>query len=275
MAAMVAIAACNSSTKEDVEKIKNLAVQDSLKAVQANQKDSLIGTYLNDLNEIQDNLDRIKQREKIITMKPAEMNSDDKQNAVAEIKELDDWIVANDRKMYNLQRSIKSLDKKNTALENLVMHLTDEMTEKDQEIAGLQARLGNTGDSLRLVTARFNDSIGVIKKQRAEIAELNTVYYITGTIKELQDKGVIDKEGGFIGLGRVGELNPSVNNAMFTKANGVSLKGLSLHGKFRRFITTHPIKAYEIIATTNTDSLAINTPVTFWSESKYLVIATK
>lgn len=274
-AALFALTACNNARVEEVKRIKSLAMEDSVKAVQANQKDSLINAYLGDLNDIQDNLDQIKQREKIITMEPSEMNSDDKQNVVAEIKELDNWIVANDRKMNNLQQKVRSMSTKNAILENLVEHLNQEISQKDEEIADLQAKLGKANDSLRLVTRQFNDSIVVIKSQRANIAELNTVYYITGTMKDLQDKGVINKEGGLVGLGRVSELKSSVNNAVFTKASAVSLKGLSLHGKFRRLITTHPDKAYELITNGKTDSLAIEMPATFWSESKYLVIATK
>lgn len=272
---MFALAACNNTEIGGVQKIKNLAEQDSIKAVEANQQDSLINTYLDDLNDIQENLDRIKEREKIITMQPAEMNSDDKQTVVAEVKELDDWIVANDKKMNTLQLMLKRMNTKNTKLESLVAHLTQQTAEQDEEISGLQARLGKADDSLRYITARFNDSIIVIRKQRMDMSEMNTVYYITGTMTQLKDKGVINKEGGFIGLGRVAELNPVVNNTVFTKANLLSLKGLSLHGKFRRIITSHPDRAYQVVSGSKTDSIAINMPSTFWSESKYLIIATK
>lgn len=273
--AMFAIVACSNTTNEQVEKIKSLAKQDSLKAAKSNYKDSLITAYLGDLNDIQDNLDQIKEREKIITMKPAEMNTADKQTVVAEIKELDNWIVDNDKKINGLQSGLKNMDTKYPKLERLVARLTQQTAEQDEEIAGLQAKLSKADDSIRLFTSRLNDSILVIRKQRMDIAELNTVYYISGTMKELREKGVIDKDGGVIGLGRVAELKPSVNNTLFIKVNLTTFKGLNLHHKFRRFITTHPDKAYQIISTGKTDSIAINMPSTFWSESKYLVIATR
>jgi predicted RNase H-like nuclease (RuvC/YqgF family) len=276
--AMVAIAACNNSGTEEMGKIKSLAQQDSVKAVQSNQKDSLITAYLDDLNDIEENLDRIKEREGIITMNSAGASSDEaenKRNVVDEIKELDDWIVANDKQMNNLQLTLKRMGTKNTKLENLVAHLTQETAEKDEEISELQTKLGKADDSVKLITARFNDSIRVIKNQRAQMAEMNTVYYIAGTMKELKDKGIIDKKGGFIGVGQVAALSPSVNSAVFMKTNLINLQGFSLHGKFRRFITTHPDKSYKIISVGKTDSIAINMPSTFWSESKYLVIATK
>lgn len=276
--ATLAITACNNAGTEEVEKIKSLARQDSVRAIVANERDSLITAYLDDLNDIQENLDRIKEREKIISMSPSGASSDEdgnKQNVVAEIKELDDWIVANDKQMNTLQLTLKKMDTKNTKLESLVAHLTQETAEKDEEISELQAKLGGADDSVRLVTARFNDSIKVIRNQRVQLMELNTVYYISGTMKELKNTGVINKEGGFIGVGRVASLNPSLNADKFIKANLISLKEFSLHGKFRRLITIHPDKSYKIISGMKTDSIAITMPSTFWSESKYLVIATK
>jgi hypothetical protein len=271
---MVAMVSCNHTGTEQVEKIKSLAQQDSMRAVQENEKDSLITAYLDDLNDIQDNLDRIKEREKIITMRsPGDM--DDRQMTVAEIKELDDWIVSNDKKMNDLQVMLKKMDVKNTKLESLVAHLTQEIAEKDEEISGLQAKLSKANDSVRLVTARFNDSMGVIRNQRAQMSELSAVYYITGTMKDLKDEGIIDKKGGFIGVGRVAVLNPSISKNKFIKTNPLSLKGFSLHGKFRRIITMHPDQSYKVIAGVKTDSVSIIMPSTFWGESKYLVIAIK
>jgi hypothetical protein len=274
VASVLAITACNRTGTEQVEKIKSLAERDSLRAAQANEKDSLITAYLDDLNQIQDNLDRIKEREKIITMQPLG-DMDDKQMTITEIRELDDWIVSNDKKMNDLQMMLKKMDTKNTKLESLVAHLTRETTEKDEEISELQAKLSKANDSVRLVTARFNDSIGVIQNQRAQISELSAVYYITGTMKDLKDEGIIDKKGGFIGMGRVAVLNSLISRNKFTKTNPLSLKGFSLHGKFRRMITMHPDQSYKIIAGSKTDSLSIVMPSTFWGESKYLAIAIK
>ena len=277
VAAFALLAGCNRPGKEEVEKIKSLAMQDSARAYQATQRDSLITTYLDDLDEIQDNLDHIKARENIITMAPPDISgsADDKQTVVQEVKELDNWILENDKKMNDLQRMLKRMDNKNTHLEDLVTHLTQEIAEKDEEISQLQARIGKADDSVRLVTARFNDSIKVIRSQRIQMTEMNAVYYISGTMKDLEDKGVINKRGGFVGVGRVAELNSSVNNVVFSTANLLSLKGINLHGKFRRLITIHPDNAYQIINNAKTDSIIITMPSIFWRESKYLVIAIK
>lgn len=274
IAAVTVIVACNTPGKEEVEKIKSLAQQDSMRAEEASEKDSLMTAYLDDLNDIQETLDQIKEREKIITMQsPGDM--DDKQMTVAEIRELDDWIVGNDKKMNDLQVLLEKMNTKDTKLKNLVAHLTRETVEKDEEISELQEKLSKANDSIRLVTARFNDSIQVIRSQRTQMTEMSAVYYIIGTMKNLKEEGIIDKKGGFIGMGRVAALNPAVNKDKFTKIDPLNLKGINLHGKFRRIITVHPDQSYKIIKGGKTDSLSIRIPSTFWGESKYLVIAIK
>jgi uncharacterized coiled-coil protein SlyX len=271
--AMFALAACNNT--QDVQKMKDLVNKDSSLLVQSNHKDSLITSYLSDLSQIQDNLDRIKAREKILTSKSGELQP----SVIDQIKQLDEWIVSNDKKMNRLQARLKEMNTKNDNLESIVAHLTREIAEKDEEIATLQTKLSKANDSLRILTASFNDSIVVIRKQRAQVSdmktEMNTVYYTFGTVKQLQDKGVVDKEGGFIGMGRVAELNQGMDNTMFVKTDLTKLKGINLPGTFRRLLTVHPDKAYVLMSNGKTDSIAITIPSVFWSESKYLVVALK
>lgn len=270
---MLALAGCTNT--EQVQKMTDLANKDSLLLVQATQKDSSITAYLGELGQIQDNLDRIKAREKIITLYTPE----NKATMVDQIKELDEWIVLNDKKMNNLQAKLKKMNTKNANLESLVAHLTQEIAEKDEEIASLQASLGKANDSLRYVTARFRDSIVVIKMVRSQVYEMkndmNTIYYVTGTMKELKDKGVIDKQGGFLGIGRTAKVHPEIDNSKYTQADMPSLKGINLNGKFRRFITTHPDNSYTINSNDKSDYLSITNPAAFWGESKYMVVAVK
>jgi hypothetical protein len=269
-------AGCSNSGQ--VQKMTDLANKDSLLLAQAYQKDSTITTYLNDLSQIQNNLDRIKAREKIITLSSGELNSN-KQNIVDQVKELDEWILVNDKEMTALQGRLKKETTKNANLANIVMHLSQEIAIKDTEIAMMQTQLGRANDTIRMVTSSFKDSIIIINIQRAQVAELtaemNTVYYVTGTIKELKTKGIVNKEGGFIGIGRTTKINPEVDNAKFTQADLTNFKGISLNGKFRKFITTHPDNSYSISGDDKSDYLTITNRVTFWGESKYMVVALK
>jgi len=270
--------ACTNNN-EQAQKLKDTVTKDSILLVQANQKDSEISSYLHELKDIGDNLDMIKSREKIMTLKTGGIEATNKDSLVSEIKELDDWIVANDKKMNRLQARLKKMSVRNENLESLVNRLNQELTEKDQEIGDLQLGLSKANETIMIVTKRFNDSIVVIKKERELVSNyktaLTTVYYVTGTMKALQDKGIVTKEGGFIGIGRVAVVNSSIDNSKFTKSDLTNLTGLSLNGKFRRLITTHPDNSYSILTNGKADSLTITNPTAFWSESKYLVIAIK
>ncbi len=66
-----------------------------------------------------------------------------------------------------------------------------------------------------------------------------------------------------------------MDNAKFTQADLTNFKGISLNGKFRKFITTHPDNSYSISGDDKSDYLTITNRVTFWGESKYMVVALK
>ena len=274
--AMFVFAGCSNS--DQVKKITDLANKDSVLLVQANQKDSNITMYLGELNQIQDNLDRIKAREKMITITSSEMSSD-KQPLVTDIKQLDEWIVANDKKMNALQSKLKKMTVQNANLSDIVMHLSQEIAIKDTEIAILQTNLGKANTDLANVTESFNDSIAAINMVRAQVMimtiRLNTVYYVCGNMKQLKNNGVVNKQGGFIGIGRTAKVNPEINNSKYTQADLTTLKEVSLNGKFKKFITTHPGNSYTITSDGKTDYVSITNPSAFWGESKYMVVALK
>ena len=247
---MLVFAGCSNS--DQVQKMTDLANKDSVMLVQANQKDSSITMYLGELSQIQDNLDRIKAREKMISINSGEIGSN-KQSVLSEVKELDEWIVKNDKRMNALQGSLKKMTTQNSNLSDIVMHLSQEIAQKDTEIAMLQTSLGKANNDLSNVTASFNDSIIAINMVRAQVMfitdKMNTVYYVSGTIKQLKDNGVVNKQGGFIGIGRTSKVNPQINNSNYTQADLTTLKGVSLNGKFKNFITTHPDNSYTITST--------------------------
>jgi hypothetical protein len=271
--AMLVLAGCSNS--DQVQKLTDLNRQDSTLLAQANQKDSNVTSYLSALSEIQDNLDRIKAREKMITVTSGE----NKQSVVAEVKELDEWILANDKKMTSLQARLKSMTIKNANLSDIVMHLSQEISMKDTEIYVLQNNLIQTNNALQTVNANFDDSMSVIYAQRAQVADLtnqiNTVYYSCGTMKQLKDNGIIDKQGGFIGIGRTSKVNPNIDNSKYTRADLTTCKSISLNGKFKKFITTHPDNSYTITSDDKSDYVSITNPSAFWGESKYMVVALK
>jgi hypothetical protein len=105
--------------------------------------------------------------------------------------------------------------------------------------------------------------------------EINTVYYAVGTMKELKSNGVIDKQGGIIGLGRTAKLREHFNSNYFTKADKTKLSLIPLYSEFSKVVTEQPGDAFKVTGYTKSDSLLITDANTFWGESKYLVVVVK
>lgn len=270
----VVCVSCNNN--QVAQKYKDLYEHDSLLIVQTQEDDSAIKGYVYTMNEIQDNLEQIKTREKVISIS-GESKSDN--TVLADIKTLDELIIKNHRELYGLQERLKKLSKKDTEMEAIVTHLNNRVAEQDAQISILQSKLAKINAAYREITAQFNDSILVIQSQSQKIASMatamNTVYYAIGTMKELKDSNVIKKSGGFAGIGRNAGIKPDFNTTYFTKSNSRMLHAIPLHAKFRKLISNHPEKSYKITGNDEADSLLIIDPSAFWNISKYLVIAIK
>jgi hypothetical protein len=272
--AFLVFAGCNNSERE--QQLKSLAIKDSLLLEQTQQKDSTILSYIHSLNNIQDNLETIKAKEKILSMgKPVE-GSSQSGAIVADIKSLDELIVKNHRDMYALEKKLKVADKEDVDLKVMVANLNKELSDQDEEIAELEAKLSKSNDTLNTVIHQFNDTMIVVDRQKMEINsmqnEMNSVYYAVGTYKELKTKGVLTKEGRIIGMGGTPELKKDFNSSYFTSASKPDLHTIPLYAKFSRLVTTHPSNSYKVTGNGKNDSFVITDPASFWSAGKYLVI---
>lgn len=263
--------ACTDNSKQ-VQQLQAMHVQDSLLTHQTQQKDSAIENYVKTLDELQNNIDSIKSKEKILSVTNG---GEPPHNIIADVKALDERIVHENRRIYILEKKLKKEDKKDVGLEKVIAHLTKELAEKDAQIADLQTKLSVSNNSLKAITEQFTDSIAVIHTQREEInamrSSINTVYYTLGSMKELKKQGIITKEGSIIGLGGATELKNGFNNSYFTQGDMTELKDIPLNGKLSKLISNHPGTSYKISG----DTLHIIDPSSFWSKSKYLVIVLK
>lgn len=266
--------ACNNNPVS--ENYKELYEHDSLLIIQTQEDDSAIKGYVAAMNEIQDNLDQIKAREKIISRRGEGKSGSD---AIADIEALYERIIEDQRQLNKLQVKLKKLSDKDTELRTMTSRLNSGIAEQDTQMNELQNNLSKINAAYRELSARFNDSIRVMRTQNAKIIRMtnamNTVYYAIGTMRELKDSNVIKKSGGFAGIGRNEGMSPDFNAAFFTKANSATLHVIPLHGRFRKLISNHPSNSYKITANGKMDSLYITNTAAFWNESKYLVIAVK
>jgi len=276
-----ALFACNTPAK------KHTSLEDSLATVNATvknelqKKDSLLTTkeaamteFITSFNEIQDNLNQIKSKEKIISTssKDIEFKKSNKDQIIGDIQTIYNLLDKNKQKVAKLSKKLKDSNLKIDELETAITNLTSQLEEKEFEISDLKFKLENLNVDFHNLSIRYSE-----QKQESDLKteKLNTAYYIVGTTKELREKGVINKEGGFIGIGKVAELNAALDQNYFTKVDITKIKNIPVSGKKVSLITPHPTDSYKLVeGASSIIQLTILDHDQFWSTSKYLIIAT-
>lgn len=267
------------------KKVERLTFQrDSLMAV-ASAKEANLNEFVDAFNQIEANLDSIKQKEMVIdkTAKAAEVKGNRKEQILSDIAYINSLLEQNRQKVAQLSALLRKSNRHSADLEKMVENLKKSIDEKDAQIASLTDELGKMNIQVKdlnvkvgdLSTSVSNLTTETQQKQQVideKIAELNTAYYVIGTKGELKDKNIIEGVGGFLGIGRVKELSPDVNLSNLTKVDITKTTEIPIMKKKANILTTHPEGSYKIEGTNNADKLVITNPEQFWSKSKVLVI---
>ncbi len=284
--AMLMTVSCNKMKQEN-ERLK--AKNDSLLAL-GFQKDTTVMEFVRAFNEIQSNLDSIKMKENIISQSTnggTEVQSSAREQITGDINAIYQLLEKNRAQVASLRRQLKGSNAKVAQLETMIANLEKSITEKDAEIAELKDQLGklnikvaDLGNQVTNLNANVDNLSAENKaKQQAideKTAALNTAYYVVGTTKELKDKKVIDKTGGFIGIGRTKTVTPDFDKTNFTKADITVLTEIPINKRKAVLLSNHPTGSYKLVSTADkklVEKLVILNYTDFWSRSKFLVVA--
>lgn len=267
---------CTEKYKKEIERLQ--AINDSLEN-KGSEKDNVTMTYVKAFNEIQRNLDEIKMKEKLITqvseLDPEQRKSKEEEinNDISAIYEL---LLKNKQIVDDLRRQLKGAGKKRAELEQMIASLNGQIESKDAEISQLKTDLANK----QLVIRHLEKNLAAMETVNLEkeavisqqVIEKNTVYYIIGTRKNLEEQNIVTKEGGFIGLGKSRKVSEDFDKSLFTMADQRDLKALPVFSRKARLLTIHPAASYQFLGEKSIDSLKILHSDDFWSASRYLVV---
>lgn len=253
-------------------------VQDSLSLAnqalsgQVSEKEELINDFLKSFNEVQDNLNEIKAKEKIVTAasRDSELKKTKKDEIISDIQLIYDLMMSNKQKLASMSKKLKKSDLRIGELEKLVTNLTAQLEEREMEITELKMELEKRNIELANLTMHYEEEKD---ESSLKTEKLNTAYYAFGTSKELIKNGVMTKEGGFIGIGKSEKLTQDFNKNYFTKIDVAITPEIILGVKKARLLTSHPGSSYKLEGTKEkVEKLIITNADDFWSASKYLVI---
>ncbi len=259
----------NSAEFDEIKK-ENLILKRELAA-----KDSTIDYFASYMNEVRTNLDLIRDKQGLIISYQAnpEMLTADNPDLIEDIKVLAQLMADNKSKISQLKSEISNANLQMSEFEEMIISLTEEVEMKNMEIYQLQQELENMDGAFTELFQAYEET-----SEQLDIAKdhINTAWFTYGTKDELYENGVITKEGGFIGIGKINKLKDDFNKTYFTEVKIDALTEIPLGVKKADIITTHPQDSYDLVDNGETiEKLAIKDQAKFWGASKYLVIVVK
>jgi DNA repair exonuclease SbcCD ATPase subunit len=283
----LSLGACQSNIQESPEYKSLQQRTDSLQS-QVAAKDQEVEDVSTAINEIENNLAAIeKDQLSINEIKKEGQDVNQKERINTMIAGIDNYIEQNRQKMERLEQQVKKGGKRVSGLQKLVASLRVSIAKKEEEITQLRSTITgleteNTGlkDAVatrdRSLTQR--DSALSARQQMIEERdnEIFTAYYIHGTKRDLAEAGIIDKTGGFLGLGKTAKLSGKVDKTKFTAINTRVVDDINLGiTKKKNVISSHPSDTYYITKQGEEVHLKITDLKRFWSLTRYLVVETK
>lgn len=271
----IALAGCHDY-KADVEQLNK---EKQTMMTEANYKDSTINAFLAGLNQVETNIKAISEKQAEVTdASQHELSKNQFDRINEDIQSINALMDANRNKLDELTKKLKGSNFKIKELEKTIASLQQQLEEKNTELAALNQKLAdmnvqvdNLNTNVKTLTAQTEDQAKTIADKTSK---LNTAYYTVGTYKELESKKVLNKTGGFLGIGKNKQMVNDFKPDAFKTIDITQTKTIDLNSKTASLVTTHPPSSYKIEMKdkNHVSQLVITDPDQFWKASKYLVV---
>lgn len=290
VSAAVIIAASSCTDKEKIAQMQSSI--DSLRT-ELSTRDTELTEYFALVSDIESNINEIKEREKMISIEnesnESEKTEGTKKQIVEDLKAINTLMAENKANIEELNKKLQNSYYQTGKFKKMVAQLEERVSTQATEIETLNVRVNELVAKNETLTSTV-DSLAVEDAAKAEIIaqneaniqemdeQLHTAYYTAGTSDELIEKHIISKEGGFIGIGKVEQVNPQINKNDLTMVDIRNLDAIPVNSKKVELVTNHPQDSYEIVVNEEekqVDKLLIIDPDKFWGNSKYLVMVKK
>lgn len=272
-----------NSCKETVLKDEHDAQITDLIRSDEKTRDSLEGVYIATLDEIDNNLDKIKDKEGMIIMGPknnSDLKTSKREQIVNDISWINTLLDENKNKLAKLEKSLATYKKGKKELVHSINQAKERMQLMEDEIEELKTVLAQNEFKINELNKQLDEKnsqlASLSEKNTLMNKDLNRVYFTEGTYKQLKGSNIIKKEGGVLGIGRIETLQQNLDKTKFKELNQKETTSIVLSGKKPKLITRHPVNSYSVSTTENElAQLTIKDPESFWSYSKYLVVELK
>lgn len=288
LGATVVLSSCN---KKDEQKIAEQSTTIDNMEQELARRDSTYNELISMLNKAESQVAEIAKRENLVVSTSNEGKKSEDQ-LVQELKLIDDLVKESNQSIQNLKAQLKKSNIEMGAFKTRIDQLSDVLDEQRQTITTLKAEVAEKNQELQVFAVKY-DSIKIesvtqkqlITEQDKEIEiltsnndNLNKVHYAVGSYKQLKDQGLVDKEGGFLWMGRTIDLKASAEVDKFVEADVREFSELKIEADKFELVTEHPEGSYTIVQDEideNVKYLKVLDARKFWEISNYLVVTTK
>jgi chromosome segregation ATPase len=252
-------------------------------------RDSVVNELVTAFNEIENNLKFIKEKRKQLSIENEKEGGADKKQAIIEdINLMNKMLEESSQHISNLEKKLKDSGIKLNSFQEKIAALSQTVADQNSEIEEFQriieekdfmvADLNQKVETMEFEIAKQSDTIASkLNVIEQKTMQLNTGHIAYGTFKELKEKGLLVREGGFLGLlGQNKTIQENFDDEYFTELNIQETKTIPLNSKKAVVVSEHPNNSYTLVEEDGLVSyLQIDNPEEFWKISKYAVIEVK
>jgi flagellar biosynthesis chaperone FliJ len=267
-------------SNERRDMLNQMETQKNSLTEKVNARDSVISDWITTFDEIEKNIAMIKEKEKIININSSnpEISKNKKTQVLEDIKYINTLLEQNKKKIASLNAQLQKSGGTIKVLQKKIGELEASMKQNESEISELKRSLADKNFEVHQLNEQMVVLHDTIAKKDEKISTqtyaINKAFYTCGTYKELKAKGLLTKEGGFIGLGKTATLTGNFPDSSFTQIDITQTNSISVTAKSAKLISDHPASSYEFVrdGDKKIKSLEIKDPASFWKVSKYAVV---
>jgi DNA repair exonuclease SbcCD ATPase subunit len=279
---------------KDKTQIEQLNQQNSNLTTTIEVRDSLVNEMTSTFDEIEQSLTFVRNKRAEMVVIPQEGVKNQKEILVADVKLMNEMLEESSKKIEELDKKLKSSGIEIKSFKNKIAQLNQSILEQDNNIQQLRVEIEQRDYKiaemdiqivqLKNDIASKEDSIEtkslIIAEKSQTIEEkeneMNKAYFVSGTYDQLVRKGVLTKEGGFLGIAKNIAIRDDLKENDFTKLDMRKASQFPLNVKKAKLISEHPDNSYRLVEQNDKIAyLEIENPHEFWKLTKYVIVETK
>jgi chromosome segregation ATPase len=274
--------------------IEQLSQQNSNLNTTIEVRDSLVNEMTSTFDEIEQNLTFVRSKRDQMVVVPQEGVENQKEILVADIKLMNEMLEESSKKIDELDKKLKAsgieiksfknkiaqLNKSILEQDNNMKLLRSEVEQRDYKIAEMDVQIVQLKSDIAAKEDSIETKSQIIAEKSQTIVEkeneMNKAFFVAGTYDQLVNKGVLTKEGGFLGIAKNVTIRDDVKESNFTRLDMRNATQFPINTKKAKLVSEHPDNSYRLVEQNEKIAyLEIKNPQEFWKLTKYVIVETK